>query len=390
MNRCVFTEKIDGTYQLYLFDDDEMVDNTYRFDALMMSRPDFDIKVIKIPNVQHGDEHDLLRYRIRSLYPGTPEETVFDHQIVNMRKERHAILFITKKHILEEYREIGNKKPLFLPYTIVNSSIKKYADKNCVAVFLHKYWTEILEFQQGILDSSIVLNIEKDIILKDFVKLQEFLPERKDDSSFVFFCSKSNVSGLQEVIGKSVISNNTYEIVSIEEQLDSLKIKNRFLFAEKRKRRLIPQKTRILLLVFLVLVLSGLGLFKYVSYKEQYKSLLAEQLSSLEKQYYRIASIKEETEDLESTFKILEEQQPIDVYLVLSRIFEVIGDRTLVTYFTFDNGSFQFEAVGSDALVLIQKFNSHPDFSDIKILQIVLDKGSDIERFRITGNVNVK
>jgi hypothetical protein len=119
MNRFVYAEKPGNNYQLFLFDDIRIPDDAPDFDALMMSRLDFDIEVIKIPPVHSEEINNLLGYKIRGLYPGSPEETVFDYQIAALRRERYAVLFITKKSILNNYKSLGKNKPLFLPYAMV-------------------------------------------------------------------------------------------------------------------------------------------------------------------------------------------------------------------------------------------------------------------------------
>ncbi|MCK5094551.1 MAG: hypothetical protein KAR18_07500, partial [Spirochaetes bacterium] len=70
MNRFVYAEKPGNNYQLFLFDDIRIPDDASDFDALMMSRLDFDIEVIKIPPVHSEEINNLLGYKIRGLYPG--------------------------------------------------------------------------------------------------------------------------------------------------------------------------------------------------------------------------------------------------------------------------------------------------------------------------------
>ncbi|RPJ03259.1 MAG: hypothetical protein EHM28_15640, partial [Spirochaetaceae bacterium] len=72
--------------------------------ALFMSRLDFNCKIIPVPPVADEEIGEILRYKIRSLYPGDPEHTVFDYKIFQSRSgesgdsqrvHKQALVFIT-------------------------------------------------------------------------------------------------------------------------------------------------------------------------------------------------------------------------------------------------------------------------------------------------------
>lgn len=390
MNRFVYAEKPGNNYQLFLFDDIRIPDDAPDFDALMMSRLDFDIEVIKIPPVHSEEINNLLGYKIRGLYPGSPEETVFDYQIAALRRERYAVLFITKKSILNNYKSLGKNKPLFLPYAMAKPLAGNYTAENCIITFWHTHWTEILFFSRGILKSSFVFKTEKGSMSENFTRFESFLPKKIAGEYLIFICSGENKKILEPYIKKLLPKKESYEILSLEDQLNRIGKKSGFLFSTKQKKNIIPQKLRIRLLILIALILPGLILFKFVSYKGRYKNEVNMRLISMEKSYFQAVSIKNDTDNLEIKLNTLRDKKPVDMYQVLSRISEVLGSKTNIIYFSIEKGSFQIEGIGPNTLALMQRFSSHPDFSNIRLIQIVPVKGLKVEKFRITGIVEIK
>lgn len=391
MMKCVYAEKLNGKYRLFNFTGEQISDSGKGFDALMMSRLDFDIKILKIPPAHDEDMHNLLKYKIRGLYPGTPEDTVFDYRIVTQKKASYAILFITTKSVLDEYKKTANKRPMFLPYTLVHPLINNYIEKNCVITFWHSSWAEILFFNRGLLRSSVVFKTEKDNMTENVHKFKSFIPEeRADHIHLVFICSEQNINIFTPQFKGLFPNKSTYEFLSLPERLNLVTRKADFLFTGRKKNKFLPQRLRLGLLILALLVLSGLTLLKFVTFKEKYNNILKGHLITLEEKYSQSVSIKNETESLKKTLISLEDKIPLDMYQVLSRLSQVLDSDVNIVYFSIDKGRFQLEGVGPNTLVLMQKFSAHPDFSDTRLLQIVPVEGSNKEKFRITGIAQIK
>lgn len=125
MKNFAYLDRKQNEFNLYLYEDNNIPVEPAEISALMMNRLDFDIKIIEVPPVGEEEVDKLLSYRLRSIYPGDPTETSFDFKIISKKKKRYAILFITSKKNIETYRQVGERKPLFLPYNIVENHLKK-------------------------------------------------------------------------------------------------------------------------------------------------------------------------------------------------------------------------------------------------------------------------
>ena len=150
MNSYAYLEKKGGKYTLFPFKGNRPSDSPSDFKALLMSRMDFDIKVTEIPSIPEREIEGFLKYRIRSLYPGHPEDTVFDYSLFTIaKKKKFAILFLCRKEVLDEYKEISNGKHLLLPFNLIKPFIAGYPGKAVIFSFWHGTWIDILVFSEN-------------------------------------------------------------------------------------------------------------------------------------------------------------------------------------------------------------------------------------------------
>ena len=131
MTGSVYAEFTNGTYRLFLFEEGTPVEQTDDFTSLMMSRTDFDIKTIELPPIPEQEVPNLLKFKLRSLYPGNPEDTAYDYVLEERKNKKYAVLFMTRKKTLETYRELSRGRPLFLPFTLLRPLFKKCENKTC-------------------------------------------------------------------------------------------------------------------------------------------------------------------------------------------------------------------------------------------------------------------
>ena len=71
--------------------------NGVRLDGVLVSRLDFDVQVLSVPHVPENEMDGLIRYRLRSIYPGNPGETSFDYRLESDGQVRTAVVFIWQK-----------------------------------------------------------------------------------------------------------------------------------------------------------------------------------------------------------------------------------------------------------------------------------------------------
>ncbi len=388
MNNYAYVERTGKEYSLFLFNNDQQIDSSYNFQALMMSRLEFDVKILELPSIPAKEIEGFLSYKINSLYPGQPEETVFDYLKLNINKKKYAVLFISQKSILNEYQKIAGGRPLFLPFTIIHSLVNKYAGQDIIFLFWHRLWIEALVFPENEAPTSFILKRRKNITL-DIDRVNKALPGDIDRFRAVIFCSDREKELLTEGINRLAVKDEASEIHSITETLSKITKKTEFLFAKKKRKGLVQQKIRLQILIAVMLFLGVFLFKKNVNQKEVYFQDLKNHLDSLQKQTSKVISIQSEIDDLQERLAIIKGKKPIEPYLILSELASILKPGTKIQSFILEKNYFQLEAVGPNPLDLMEIFKTKALFGNVKLVQIVPIKDSDKELFKITGKINV-
>ncbi len=389
MNNCAYAEKTGKEYSLFLFSTDEQIDFSHNFQALMMSRMDFDVKFLELPPIPDKEIGGLLKYRIRSLYPGRPEESVLDYRILVVNKKEYAVLFLSQKSTLNEYRKIAGGRPLFLPFVLIQSFLKKYSLQDIIFLFWHRFWIEILIFQENKAPVSFVLERSSNISL-DLNQVKKAIPGDNGKFRVILLCPDREKEFLKAQVGGLTEGDEGFKIHSIQETLGKIKRKTEFLFEQKKGKILVHQKVRLQILIAVVLFMCVFIFKRSVDQKERYFNDLRNYLGSLEKQTSRIISLQNEIDELQEKMNILKEKRPIDTYHILSELSSILKPGTRIQSFILERSFFQIEAVGPNPLELMEVFKTKALFENVKLVQIVPIKDSDKELFKITGRVNVE
>ncbi|KPJ84027.1 MAG: hypothetical protein AMS17_16795 [Spirochaetes bacterium DG_61] len=389
MTHCAYTEITDGSYQLYLFEQNQPVGPSDTFSALMMARPDFDIKSVELPPVSDQDIPNLLKFKLRSIYPGNPDETAFDYTILSRKNKKYAVLFITEKRIIEQYQSLSGEKPLFLPFTLIKPLIKRCERENCVFIFFHTSWIELMLIQDSILISSFVINRHSSFKV-NFRKLKTLLPDSYENYSLVCVCPEEEESSLEQNIKANLNPESSYSMVVMEELLKNIDRKTDFLFSEKQKRRAIPNKLFMYLYPALFLILTVLIFNKSINQKKTYYSQLENRLKAFESQTLDMITLEKEVKTLEDEWIQFQKRAPHNLFFMLSELSRIMEERAVITYFVIEKDSFQFEAIGQNPLDLMEKFKRNDNFQNIKLLQSIPVQGTNKERFKVIGSVKNK
>jgi hypothetical protein len=163
--------------------------------AVLLSRLDCDVKVVELPSVRR-DVRALLELKIAGLYPGSPEETVFDYRIAG--KDR-AILFIAKRGVLEECQSMLPGVSFFLPYSLVRRWLKRNGVQSAVCTFWWLDWHEILLFDRGEMIATRVFE-RKESPRRLVDDLRDMLSGEFRQASHFVFCSTQDYGSVMDAL----------------------------------------------------------------------------------------------------------------------------------------------------------------------------------------------
>jgi len=390
VNGYAYVEKKGVKYSLFPFNGNQPADSPLDFKVLMMSRMDFDVKVAEIPFIPEREIEGFLKYKIRSLYPGHPENTVFDYSIfTSAKKKKLAILFLCRKEVLEEYKKIASGKHLLLPFALMKPFIAGYPGKAAVFSFWHDAWIDILVFSENDKVDSFVIKRTAKLSI-DINQVMKMLPEYAGKFNWVVFGSEQEKELLKEKVAIVAGKNISVEVFPIKDTLSRINRKTNFLFEEKKKKSLINQKLRIQLLCIIILFIAALLFKKTVDRQQRYLIDLENSIGSLAKHTTEVVSLQNEIEAMEEELNSLKEKRPMDTYSILSELEAVLTKDTRIQTFILEQKFFQLEAIGRNPLGLMERFKDKKVFINVKLVQIVPLKNSDKELFKISGRVDVE
>jgi hypothetical protein len=357
------------------------------FTALMMSRLDIDVKFVSLPPVQNQEVSDLLRYRLRSIYPGAPEKTVFDYLLLGKKHNRYAALCIARKEVIDAHRGIAAGRPLFHCLSLLIPFVEEHPGKDLALVMYHEDCIEMCVSTAGVFQSSHVAK-RTEVIDNDLRKLWTILSKTAADSEIVFFCTDHELRTLRQALStefgskKGRITLHPYQVLS----QNTLK-KPDYVFSEKNKRPLISQKILIPSLVLLCFLLAGAAMHRSVEAKKSYSSELSVRLQRLERKNAQYTRLKNEIKGLEGELQALGEKIPCNIYLLLAELSGLLGPDTRVTRFLVEKNMFQIEGIGPSPLHIMDRFEGSDGFHGVKLSQIIPLDNPGEKRFKVQGFV---
>jgi hypothetical protein len=381
MKQFAYAQKNENDLQLFLFDKPEPIQTNYPYEALMMSRIDFDIKVTEVPPVHESEMENLLTYKLRSLYPGDPESTVFDYKILARNKQRLAVIFISSKETIEEYKKISDKKPLFLSFPITNALMQKHEDEDCIFFYWHRNWVDISIYEKGSFISSSAIQREKEVFL-DFLKMRNMLPKNFKEYRCVVISFSDEAEFLKEQSNDFFKDVEKIEFLTIEETLPLLSKKSDYLFYRKKKISLFSV-VKFEYLLILMLFLGCLLVNKIVLDREAYRKKLESYMNN----ELTIAKQSGQFNQKKAELAKIIAKKPADMFVLLDEISKIFNNEVDISTIRIETkietkGNIKTEKVlftidakfTSDPLRYVDRFNKNSYFAEANIVKIDMDK----------------
>ncbi len=343
-----------------------------KFDALLMSRRDVEVRVLAIPPVADRDVEGFIGLRLRSVYPGNPKETEFDFRIVRQGAVRQAVVFIARRATVEKYREAAGRRPLVVPWLLLSRQAPKKGDLR--TWICNGRWAESLTFHDGLLASSTVRRFARGRRF-DLDKEERHGEPGQSGGRIVVAAPAADIEVMERIEGVQYLSLETLPAPRRGEGV----------FAPRARRSVLPPALRLAALGAAVIVLGLLVFFKEVRTVESHDARLRALITTLEKGNLQVLAIQKEIDDLGARSARLTAQQPRDISLLLSELAAVLGDGARLRSLSVRDDSFQGDAVGTNPLTLMEGFKTHPFFTGMKLAQVVPDPKTGKELFSFSG-----
>lgn len=385
MMRLGYAEGKPDAVRLSDLQNGEALDGDSHVSAFLASRLDFDVQTLEIPHVPEKEEKGLIRYRLRALYPGTPDETIFDYRTRPDGARKRVVVFISSKTCLERYRSTISNTPVLLPYCLIERMAR--ALRNVRVWFCHSSWLELSVFRDGFLVSCNAFRRTSENE-PDCARLDADLPEEVRTLPALVVASESEIVQIRESMRGGRDRDGRFssyeELVAMQKRVSGL------FPLEKRAPFILTPVVRILSLSAVVTVLGMLLFFKQLWLAEVDFARLEKARAELESQSRQSIAIEKESDELSASLFRLETKRPRDVYLLLSELSRVLQGEVQIRSLVVQDDSFQVEARGSNPLRLMEGFHESASFSGLKLSQVVPDAGSGGERFSFTGEFHAR
>jgi len=386
MRRYAFGTRRGGGFALAGFEDQQPLDPPAEVAGIMVSRLDFDVQAIELPAMPEKEVEGFLTYRIRSLYPGQPEQTAFDYRILARGGKRYALLSLFQRETLEEYRRLAAGKPLFSSISILLPLLgPRPSGRDLACLFWHDAWLEALVLREGEPPRSFTAKRGAG----PASELDQLLSRAAVDlanADCLLVCAEREQEQLRELVAARLPEPGALTVLSTTQALGRSARGPAPLFAGPRARFPVPRGLRLELGAALVLLLLFLALKRGADRDVSQLDSLRREMQAAQGRSSQVLALAQEVESLQKRSAALGRTRPPDPYRVLSGLQAVLGKGTRINSFILERGTFQLEAVGSDPLRLMEVFKSgSEDFENVKLIQIVPTKDSGRELFRITG-----
>ena len=346
-----------------------------RVGGLLMSRLDFDVQVLDIPRVPEKEVEGLIRYRLRTLYPGSPSETAFDYRLISNGAQQHAAVFISRADTLNQYREAAQQAPLLLPFNLVSALVKKHSDVKIW--FVLPGWTELLVYRGGNLVSSTVE--QREGVAFDPSEAESALSPDLRELPAVLVSTREEVDRLRGV------APDAFAFVTLDELAAGVRKLDGLFSTKPRSRVVLGPGVRAGILAGLAVVVGVLLFFKAASSAEARYAQAQKVYSAMQNESLKTIAIQKEVDSLTSELAQIQSRKPDDLYLFFSELSAILGSGVTIGTVEMNDGNFRIDAVGSNPLRLMEGFAGNPSFSGVTLSQVVPDERTGKERFSFSG-----
>ena len=348
--------------------------------VILLSRLDCAVVCLGIPHVSERDRDALIRYRMRSVYPGRLENALLDHVIQRKGRKTVAVAAIVDRETMARYRGAAPRAVFSLLSVALLTTNESRRDRSIV------HWStgyvEVMRFDSGVLLESTVIKRSRPAV--DAVRIARLLASHDDARPPLVLAMGKELPALAGHLHLLARSGTTPETKSVE-SIEFPRRTPRALF-QPRPRFSAPRPAvaRSILALLAALIFAA-SFLRYLDFRERELAELRRAVAGSQMLDRRQAELVVQLEALKVRMASLARDRPEDVCRLLSDLRSTLGPEVTIQDIVVRNRSFQFQGTGARPLVCMQRFTASPRFSDVRLLQTTPVSGTGQQRFIVTG-----
>jgi hypothetical protein len=353
------------------------------YDALLVSRVDWDVQVVDLPPVSDREAAEALRFRMRALVPGPLEDVTYEYRIQRLEDGRTAaVVAIAPKDTAAAYRAACGGRPLLLPFQLLTTQDLPAPD--ALVLFWHPEWVELLRYEGGRLSQSTVIARSGDAS-EDAPRVAALAPSEPSLPTVLCVAATREMA---DVV--SALEEYGVDVASSTVTLQSLAARRSARRVEGLLRR--PSRRRPwggpFLAAALLVVAGALGLsygYRLVQVEQARADAFAALYAERQQEVQRRAALREDVRDLEAQLQELREGEPLDLYAALSELAVALGSDAVVTSLTVNGRQLQADVVATVPLERAKQLAESGAFQEVQVDRVLPIAGDTRERFSIRG-----
>jgi hypothetical protein len=393
MARAAFGELHDGETSLLGLDGKPFEGRAEEVDVLFLSRLDCDVRCLELPPVPERELPSLIRYRLRSVYPGSLEHVVVDHVAQRRGSGLIALVCILDREALEKFRRAAPRAALSL---LSAALLRKPAPRpnGCIVCESPRY-TEVLKFEDGVLLESVL--VKRSGSPCDSGALSGSTAGSRSDAQKILRFLGNGALHAPLVLAPAADVEDAVRRLSADgagprapeaRAMESLEFSRRGTAALFRPRRRWrpprPAATRAGIAAAIVLLAVGLVL-RQVNLRQAELSLLRSAVLGSQAAGQRTADLVAQYSAASARVSALTRDRPVDICQFFCDLRDELGPGVVIQDLVIQDGAFQFQAIGPGPLALMQRFIADPRFQAVRLLQTTPLAGGSRQQFIVTG-----
>jgi len=353
-------------------------DGTASGEALLIAGSDYELLPLDTPPVSREELEVIFASRIRTLYPGNPETT--EHELLpNGGSRRNHLAIIMQKKVLEGYRNIEKRYPLFIASSILR---ERFSQKGKCAGIL---WTlpaaELYIFENSrLLSRSIHLHASgASLSVSKIVQA-----EVNGITSLVVIVS-DDVLHDRLMLKKDLMEMKIPNVVlPLGECIKYCDISRNRLFSERNTSRSEGRTRKLGIALSLIFITFALIFFRFGAMRDRELVVMKELYAEKKAETAKMATLAAKVRTLEAATTAKKGQVPT-AYEVLEAIAMCLQADCRIMTLDLNGATFKFEAEANNSLVVLRSLEASKHFTTI-ILHSASRTTSGKERLSLSGS----